>query len=142
MKRSVITKLGVGILTAALLCGCQTLGRGPSDKELVNTTMADWKAALTARDMDKLMAAYSENYASERGTDKNSVREFMTRVFDEDWMDNIKVNMEDAETTIEGDKAEFGPVEFISDRGTMKIDYTLQKEDGAWRIVGSKRQEQ
>ena len=142
MKRSVITKLGVGILTAALVCGCQTLGWGPSDKELVNTTMADWKAALAAQDLDKVMATYSENYASERGDGKESVREFMTRVFDEGWMDNIKVNMESAETTIEGDKAQFGPVEFISDRGTMKIDYTLQKEDGAWRIVASKRQEQ
>lgn len=142
MKRSVITTLGVAVLAAALVCGCQTLGRGPSNEELVNTTMADWKAALTAKDLDKIMAAYSENYASERGTDKNSVREFMARVFDEGWMDNIKVNMESAGTTIEGDKAQFGPVEFISDRGTMKIDYTLQKEDGAWRIVGSKRQEQ
>lgn len=141
MKKSVITKLSVGVLIVAMVCGCRMIG-GPSDEKLINTTMADWKTALKARNLDKVMVVYSENYVSQRGSGKDAMREFMTRVFSEGWMDNVKVDLEEAKPTIEEDKAQFGPVEFTSDRGTMKIDYALQKENGAWLIVSSKMQEQ
>ena len=141
MKKSFILNLSLVVL-AIILCGCQTLGVGPSDEELVSTTMAEWKAGMAAKDMDKLMATFSENYVSTRGTGKDSMREFMTKAFDEGFMDNVEVNVENAQITIEGDKATFGPVEFVADRGTFKLEYSLQKEDGAWLIMGSKRHEQ
>ena len=138
MKRSVILNLSPVVLAAFLVCGCQTLGVGPSDEELISTTMAEWKAALVAQDIDKLMAAYSENYVSTRGTGKDSIREFMARAFEQSFLDSVEVKIEDAQITIEGDKATYGPVEFVSDRGTFTLEYKLQKEDGAWFIVGSK----
>jgi len=141
MKRSVILNLSPVVLAAFLVCGCQTLGVGPSDEELVSTTMAEWKTAMAAKDLDKLMATFSDNYVSTRGTGKDSMREFMTRAFDEGFMDNVEVNIENAQITIEGDRATFGPIEFVSDRGMFALEYKLQKEDGAWLIVGSKRQQ-
>jgi len=134
--------VSLAVFTAVLVCGCQTVGVGPSDEEIVSTTMAEWKAVLVAKDLDKLMAAYSEDYVSSRGTGKDSTREFMTRAFDEGFMDSVKVKIEDAQITLEGDTATFGPVEFVSDRGAMKLGYTLRKENGTWLIVGSKRWEQ
>ncbi len=142
MKRSVILNLSLFVLAAVLVSGCQTLGVGPSDEELVSTTMAEWKAAMAAKDMDKLMATFSDNYVSTRGTGKDSMREFMTRAFERGFLDSVEVKIEDAEIIIEDDKATYGPVEFVSDRGTFKLEYKLQKEDGAWLIIGSKRQEQ
>ena len=140
MKKPVIMNLRMVVVIVALAGGCQ-IG-GPSDQELIDTTMADWKAALIAQDLDKLMPVYSENYVSTRGGGKDSVREFMTDVFNDGYLDNAKVNLEGAETTIEEDKAEFGPVEVITDTGTYTLEYTLQKEDGTWLIVGSEMQEQ
>ena len=140
MKESVIINLGVAVLIATLANGCQSAM--PSDEELIKGTMTNWKATLTARDLDRLMATYSDNYASARASGKDAVRQRMTRIFDQGWMDNVKVNLENAKTTIDRDKAEFGPVEFISDEGTFTSEYTLQKKYGAWFIVGSKRQEQ
>jgi len=142
MKRSVILNLSPVVLAAFLVCGCQTLGVGPSGEELISTTMVEWKTALVAQDIDKLMAAYSENYVSTRGTGKDSIREFMARAFEQSFLDSVEVKIEDAQITIEGDKATYGPVEFVSDRGTFTLEYKLQKEDGAWLIVGSKRLEQ
>lgn len=141
MNRSIIMTLEAGLLAAVLVCGCQSVGGGPCDEELIDCTMADWKTALIAQDLDKVMAAYSEDYTSTRGG-KDSVREFMTRVFEEGYLDNAKVNLEKVEITIEEDKAEFGPVEFISDRGTFRLEYILHKEDKAWLIVGSRVVEQ
>jgi ketosteroid isomerase-like protein len=100
--------------------------------------MTEWKAALTAEDLEKVMSAYSENYTSERISSKDEIHQFMVGIFDEGMMDNFKVNLENAVTEIEGDKARFGPVEFNSGQNTMEIDYTLQKEGGAWLIVSSK----
>lgn len=140
MKKSVILNLSLAVLVAILVCGCQTMG--PSDEQLVSTTMADWKASLVAEDLDKLMTVYSMNYVSTRGTGRDSMREFMTKAFESDFMDNVQINIEDAEIIIVVDKATYGPVEFVSDRGTFTLEYKLQKEEEAWFIVGSTRLEQ
>jgi len=140
MKKSVIMSSVVAVLIVVLAGGCQV--GGPSDEELIDWTMTDWKAALKAQDLDRLIETYSENYTSARASGKDSVRERMTGIFDRGYMDNVKVNLENAKITIDRDKAEFGPVEFISDEDMFTHEYTLQKEYGAWFIVGSKRQEQ
>jgi hypothetical protein len=70
------------------------------------------------------------------------MREFMTGAFESDFMDNVEINIEDAKIIIEGDKAAYGPVEFVSDRGTFVLEYKLRKEEEAWLIVGSTRLEQ
>jgi ketosteroid isomerase-like protein len=134
--------LGVAALAVVMLCGCQILGLGPSDEELVSATMADWKTALIAHDLDKLMESYSENYVNIEGGDKDSVREFVAGVIEQGYLDNVEVNLEDAQITIEGDKATVAPVELTSDTGTYVLEYTtLQKEDGVWLIVSSKAEE-
>ncbi len=140
MKKSVILNLSLAVLVAILVCGCQTAG--PSDEQLISTTMTNWKASLIAEDLDKLMAVYSMNYVSTRGTGKDSMREFMTKAFESNFMENVEINIEGAKAMIEGDKAVFGPVEFISDRGMFRLEYKLQKEEEAWLIVGSTRLEQ
>ncbi len=142
MKKLVILSLSLVVLAALLVCGCQILGVGPSDEELVSATMADWKAALIAHDLDNLMGTYSENYVSTQGGGKDSVREFLAGAIEQGYLDNVKVNLEDAQITIEGDKANIGPVELTSDAGTYVLEYTLQKEEGIWLIVGSTSLEQ
>lgn len=138
MKKPVIIKLGLAILIVALACGCQSSGL--TDEKLINTTMTDWKTALTAQDLDKLMATYSDNYASDRASGKDAVRERMTKIFEQGWMDNVKVNLEGAAITIDGDKAEFGPVKFTSDEGMFTRQFTLQKESGTWLLIDSRTQ--
>ena len=133
MKKSVIMKLGVVVLAAALIGGCQM---GATDEALINTTIGTWKEALIAQDLDKLMETYSEDYESMEGGDKEATREFMEEVFDQGWVDNAEVDLEEAETTIEENEAEVSGVELILEQGTITLDFTLQKEKGAWLIVG------
>lgn len=142
MGKSIVIYSGVVVLTVVILCGCQIPGLGPSDKELINATMTKWKAALIAHDVDKLMETYSENYLNSEDGDKNSVREYVAGVIEEGYLDNLKVNLEDAQITIEGDIATVAPVELTSDTGTYVLEYNkLKKENGAWLIVNSKVQE-
>jgi hypothetical protein len=131
--------LGVAVLIVGLAGGCQSVRS--SDEELIKGTMTNWKAALTTQDLDRLMATYSDNYGSARASSKDVVRQRMTRIFDRGYMDNVNVSLEGAEITIDGDKAEFGPVEFSSDEGMFTRQFTLQKEYEAWLLAGSNGQE-
>jgi ketosteroid isomerase-like protein len=142
MRKSVVMNSGVVILAVVMLCGCQIFGLGPSDEDLINATMAKWKTSLIAHDVDKLMETYSEKYLNTEGGDKNSVREYVAGVIEEGYLDNLQVNLEDAQITIEGNKATVAPVELTSDTGTYVLEYNkLQKEKGTWLIVSSKAQE-
>ena len=132
-------KLGVVVLAAALIGGCQM---GATDEALINTTIGTWKEALLAQDLDKLMENYSENYESMQGGGKEATREFMEGVFERGYIDNAEVDLENVETTIEGDTAEVSGVELILDQGgTMTLDFILQKEKGSWLIVGLETEE-
>ena len=140
MKKSVILNL-VLLVFAVVFCGCQTPVKGPSDKQQINTTMTEWKAALEAKDLDRLITLFSDNYVSSSGSGKVAMRERMAGAIERGSLDNIKIKIENAKITLVGDQATFGPVEITSDRGTLTIEYTLQREDVKWLIVGSKRQE-
>ena len=140
MKKSIILSLSL-LIFAVVFCGCQTPAEGPTDKQLINTAMTEWKAALEARDLDRLMALFSDNYVSSSGDGKVAMRERMAGAIERGSLDNIKVKIENAQLTLLGEQATFGPVELTSERGTLTIEYTLHREDVKWLIIGSKRQE-
>ena len=136
MKRSILVKLGAGVL-AVLLCGCATLGKGPSDEELIAATIEQWSAGLAAQDADKVMATYSEDFESADMPDKDSMAELIEMAIDQGFLEDVEVIADEAETVIEGDTATFGPVELSGAMGSMMFDFELQKEAGAWLIVGT-----
>ncbi len=139
MHKSIIVSLGAALFVVAV-SGCQILGGGPSDKDLVNATMADWRVALIAHDMDKLMENYSESYLNTQGGNKASVRDFISGAIEQGYLENTKVNLEGAEVTIEDDKADVAPVHVTSDDGAYVLEFKLQKEDKSWLIVFSQMQ--
>jgi len=140
MKKLVILSL-VLLVSAAVFSGCQTPAKGPSDKQLIDTAMTEWKAAFEAKDLDRLMAVFSDNYVSSSGSGKVAMRERMAGAIERGSLDNVKVKIENAQLKLVGEKATFGPVEITSDRGTLTIEYTLQREGDKWLIISSKRQE-
>jgi hypothetical protein len=140
MKKSVILSLVFLVFTTGFY-GCQTVVEGPSDEELINTAMTEWKAAFEAKDLDRLMVLFSENYLSSSGSSKIAMRERMAGAIKRGSLDNVKINIQNAKLTLVGEKATFGPIEITLDSGTLALEYTLQKEDGKWFIVSSKRQE-
>jgi len=134
MKKWVVVCLGV--LAVVLVCGCIGM-RGPSDEELIANTMTTWQEAIMAPDVETLMATYSEEYETSEVPDKESMRQFMEMIADQGYLDDMEVSMEEAETVIDGETATVSPVEIGTAMGSMTIEFTLQKEDGAWLIVNS-----
>ena len=139
MEKSVIVALIVGVLTVTLMCGCmsETVGRGPSDEELINQTLSKWKAAVLAQDIDMLMALHSESFKNFEAPDKESQEAVMQNYFDAGYLDDAKVGLEDAEIAIEGDKAKVTGVVLDVTVGESRyaLTFGLQKENGAWLII-------
>ena len=86
-----------------------------------------------------LMALHSESFKSFEAPDKESQEAVMQNYFDAGYMDDAKVGLEGAETTIEGDKAKVTGVvlDVTVGEGRYPLTFGLQKENGAWLIIDS-----
>ena len=136
MKKSVVVTLAAAVALATL-CGCASLfgGGGPSDEELVAATLAGWKAGMEAQDVDKMMAQISEDFESQRGG-KPELKQMLQGAIDQFYLDGAEVDLEIAETMIEGETASVTSVGVETDMGAATMDMELKKEaDGAWRIT-------
>ena len=137
MKKSVIMKLGVVVLAAVLISGCQM---GATDEEQLTAALGQWKAAVEAQDLDKMMEPYSDDYEGERGEGKEGVRQFLSGLIDEGALEDIDMDISEAEINIEGDKATVGPILYAGNWGEIEMMRILKKEaDGVWRVVGAEQ---
>jgi len=137
MKKSVIMKLGVVVLAAALIGGCQM---GATDEEQLTAALGQWKAAIEAQDLDKMMEPYSDDYEGESGEGKEGVRQFLSGLIDEGALEDIDMDISEAEINIEGDKATVGPILYAGSWGEIEMMRILKKEaDGVWRVVGAEQ---
>ena len=125
-------------LAVALTGGCITGKKGPSDKELVAQTLGEWKAALEAQDIDKMLLCYSDSYQGDQGEGKAQLAEFLENVKTQGYLEGAEVDLEDAETVIENGIATVAPVDLSSDAGGLTLELKLKKDpDDIWRITGT-----
>ncbi len=136
MKNPSVSKSVVCIVAVALMCGCAGLGKGPSDEELIAGTVGTWKAGMIEQDVDKVMAAFSEDFSNYEVPDKDSMREFFEGVIDMGYLEDAEVILEDAETEIDENTATVYPIDVSTAAGSVTIELTLTKEEGGWLITG------
>jgi len=138
MGRSRVALVLAATMVVALVCGCATMGKGPSDEELIMETLNGYTAGLVSQDIDKLMAAYSEDFEGENGATKEDLRELLSGAIDQGYLEDVEADLEECEIKIEGGKAAVGPVGYSAAMGSITVEYTMKKDpDGVWRIVES-----
>ena len=101
--------------------------------------LAAMQAHVTARiegDVDAVIASYSEDWRDSKGFSKDSLRdghlEFTTGAMQAD----IQINLDAAETIVDGEHATFGPVVIDTEKGRITYSYKLRKEqDDVWRLI-------
>jgi len=135
MRTSVISLVALGML-AALVCGCSTGAKGPSDLELINKVVADWKVAAMAKDLDKVMVLYSDKFSHFEYGDKAGVKSFIKDAIDMGYLDNVAIDASKAKVTIEKGKANVYPIDLKAAFGSASIKLDLTKEAAGWKITG------
>jgi hypothetical protein len=135
--KGTLAKLLASGAVGLLIVGCATLGPN-AGKRSIDKTLADWKTALEAQDVDGVVAAYSEGYRDDRGTSKTVMRDLLIKAKTEGRLKNSRVDMTGAITRIELGTAKVGPVKMIQDTQSDVFELTLKQDtDNVWRIVGS-----
>jgi ketosteroid isomerase-like protein len=137
-KSQIAALLVVGMFVLA--AGCEMAG-GPSDEAQLTAALGRWKAALEAQDLDKMMEPYSDDYKGGSGEGgREGVRLFLKGMMDEGALEDVEMDISEAEIKIEGDKATVGPIRYSSDEFEIEMMRTLKKEsDGVWRVVAAER---
>ena len=140
MKRKHLIICGVGIVAAALVLGCQSAPKGPSDEELIANAITSWQEALAAKDYDALLSLYSESYKGQRGEDKAGLRSFLEQAGAMGYLDGMEVDTSGAETVVEEGTATVSPVVLSGAMGAMNMKLRFAKEEDGWLIVGGEQQ--
>jgi ketosteroid isomerase-like protein len=135
MSKSQIAVLLVsGLLLLAAGCGV------PSDVGQLSSSLVQWKAAFEAQDLDKMIEPYSDDYEGEQGEGKEGVREFLEGLKEQGYLEDVDMDISEAEIKIEGDEATVGPIRYSSDDFDIEMMRMLKKEnDGVWRVVGAEQ---
>jgi hypothetical protein len=124
-------------IVASIAAGCATGSKGPSDRELIMSTLNEWKAGLVAKNPDQTIVAYSENFRDGEGRGKADMHAFLKEAVSMGYLDSLMVDLETVQVTINGVDATVSPVALSSSAGSMTLYLVMKKEDETWRIVGS-----
>ncbi|MDQ1256818.1 MAG: Nuclear transport factor 2 family protein [Candidatus Hydrogenedentes bacterium] len=121
--------------TALLCAGCATTGQGPADDELIAQMVERWKAALIAQDAAGTMACFSENFTHYEVKDKATMTDMLGQAFDMGMGEDMDIDLKDAKTVVESEKATVGPIHLSTIAGSLSGDLVLAKENGQWLIT-------
>jgi len=135
MTKSTVLNLGIAMLVGVLMCGCATTAKGPSDEELIATGTEECLAAAMAKDIDGLLEHYSDDFYNYEVGDKDGLKGFLEDAKTMGYLDNLEVDLDEAETEIDGDTASVSPVILNGVFGTVTLGFDLIKKDGEWQIT-------
>ncbi len=134
MHPSSIVRLSVSLLAFFAAAGCATVAKAPDDRAQVMAVAEQWKQGLLANDVARVMSFYSEKFTSEFG-DKTAITEIMTELGQKMVDEDGRIDLENADIVVDGDKASVKPVSIGTRKGAVCRSLYLAKEGGRWVIV-------
>jgi len=121
-------------LLAALLGACATTPKASPDRAELVQILARWKTAFASKNMDAIMAFYSESFKT-GDRDKAAQAKAIKAELDDGLVDNAVITVENATITIDGAKADVSPITFSGRTGSATMRLTFAKENGRWLVV-------
>lgn len=118
----------------------QTADTAPrnDDRTAIVQVINGWAEASAAKDIDRVMSYFSEEFSSDILETKAKMREYWTLATEHGMTDGMKIRFNPAEITIDGDTATTGRVYHQATTGGYYQILVLEKEaDGVWRIIDS-----
>lgn len=135
MRKTLAIALAV-IGSVILAGGCATAHK-VNDEELIRSTVVKVKDALEKRDIDLLMATFSEKFQNDRVGGKAEAKSLLGQGLSSGYADGGKVSLEAMAITIAEDKttAKVYPIDLSSNMGSVAAELVLTKEEGGWMVT-------
>jgi hypothetical protein len=137
----------VAAAVVAAMVGCASTGAGkkakapagPTDQEMIQQMMIDVMSALTAKDVDKMVSYYADDFSSDNG-DKAATVAFLNGAKEQGFLDGIVVKTDAMLINVEGETAKVGPVNLEGAFGALALNFGLVKRDGKWLVLSQSTQ--
>lgn len=145
-----VSRCLVAAALIAAMVGCASTGgggggaaakapKGPTDQEMIQQMMIDVMAALTAKDVEKMVSYYADDFTSDNG-DKAATLAFLNGAKDQGFLDGIVVKTDAMQIAVEGETAKVGPVNLEGAFGALALNFNLAKRAGKWLVVSQSTQ--
>ena len=135
--RNTVGQRGVLGTILVVLSACGLVGGGPTDQEQVDATLAEWRDAVVAGDIDRVLATYSEEFTCFDAPSREAMTELMVGLRDQGALRGVEVFLDRAEKEETGDAIRVFPVEMIGPYANLTVlRLTLREEGGRWLISG------
>lgn len=135
MKKTLAVMTIVALCTLALMSGCATSGK-MTPEEAIGAKVVAFKDALLAKNLDGMMAIFSDKFEHNEWGDKAGAKDFMSQAIDMGYLDGAEVNLEDKEIKVEGDTASVYPIEISGSFGAVTVELVFANEAGNWMVTG------
>lgn len=123
------------MVAVVLAQGCAGLGKGPTDEEMIMSTLTAWSTAMKAGDIDTALTSYAESYKDAEGRDKTSIKAFLSEAKTQGYLDGLEVLTDKTQVTIEeGGKGSASPVSLNGNFGGITLTVLFAKEGESWKI--------
>lgn len=138
-------KQAIAMMTTAIILvmviGCATMGRMTPREEIL-TAIADFQASIMAKDMDKIMRIFSDDFSNSQGATKAMVRSDFEWMASQGALQNITIEgLEKSEIIIDDNSATVTLMIVGTPQGKKTFNCTMKKEaDGVWRFVNAEQQ--
>ena len=139
MKKSTIVKALIAVVVVTVACGCAGMKKGPTDLELVQLQVQNFKTALLAKDVEKVFACVSDNFYHPEAGDKAAAKELIKQGIDSGYTEDGQMDLTKMEIKIDKDTATAYPITASARPGSVTAGLTLKKEKSkagvAWLIT-------
>ncbi len=110
----------------------------PNDEALIRTLLSEWKDALLAQDIDRLLALYSDDFVNAEGQTKQALADSMRVLKKSAQLDGATIDTDVATVTLKRDsKATAAQVRSTGTDQDLSHRFTLTRVDGSWLISAS-----
>jgi hypothetical protein len=133
MKKFVVLSLALVLVIAA---GCATTSKSISDEEQIKKQMEEGIANIKAKNYDAFEKTISESFYAGVVGDKKDLLAYLKNADDMGFLDDIEIDVSEAEIVIEGDKGTVSPVYADGGFGSLGLTFEGAKENGVWMITG------
>ena len=144
MKKRNPSLILVAIVSVACLAGCALTGgpccggkaKGPSDRELIGQVAETMKTALLAKDVEKVMALFADDFSTTELPDKDSAQALIEYGISMGFFDYCEITYDLEDLTIENDQAALYPFQLASGADLVTVNVQMAKGKQGWQITG------
>ncbi|HOV33141.1 MAG TPA: hypothetical protein PLX23_07250 [Candidatus Hydrogenedens sp.] len=129
MKRFIMSVfVAVSLVAMLSVIGCAGMGKGPSDEELIRSTIDKAKTALETKNLDLLMTTIAEDFEHPEVGGKEEARQLLQMGLESGYADEGKVDLTNMAIKFNDDgTASCYPIDLSSAAGSVAAEFVLKK---------------